>query len=60
MATKKSPNQVIQAIQRSYYLHPDDIAARSRDPDGMETCRQEETIKDRENILELYSSLNLL
>ena len=45
---------VIEAIQRSYYLHADDIAAREHDPQGPETNRQEETIKDREGILELF------
>ena len=48
---------LIEDIQRSYYLHPDDIATWENDLEGAETKRQEETIKDRERILELCVSV---
>jgi len=56
MATRAEAGSVIEEIQRSYYLHPDDITARENDPEGAETKRQQETIKDREGMLELYLS----
>lgn len=56
MATRSEARSVIEDIQRSYYLHPDDIAIRESDPEGPETKRQEETMKDREGMLELYPS----
>jgi hypothetical protein len=52
METTEEARQVIEAIQRERYLHPDDIAAR---PDRQDTERHEQTIKEFEDILELYA-----
>ena len=49
-------NEVIASIQRNYFLHPDDIAKRQADPDGMESLRQEQTITRYEGMLDLYVS----
>jgi hypothetical protein len=54
MDTTREARNVIGSIQRNYYLHPDDIAMRERDPEGMEALRQEQTIKRYEGMLELY------
>jgi hypothetical protein len=55
METTEEARQVIEAIQRERYLHPDDIAAREKDPNGQDTRRHEQTIKEFEDILELYA-----
>ena len=54
MQTTKRARDVIGSIQRNYYLHPDDVAMREQDPEGMETLRQEQTIKRYDGMLELY------
>jgi len=55
METTEEARQVIEAIQREKYLHPDDIAARERDPHGLDTKRHEKTIEELERVLELYA-----
>ena len=57
METTEESRQLIESIQRSYYLHPEDIEAREKDPNGKETKRNEETIKQLEGMLELYPSM---
>lgn len=56
METTQQARQVIEEIQWSKYLHPDDVAARERDPDGADTKRHEGTIKELEGALELYAT----
>ena len=53
MQTTRHARDVIGSIQRNYYLHPDDVAKRERDPERMEALRQEQTIKRYEGMLEL-------
>jgi len=57
METTSDADGVIKSIQRSYYLHAEDIAMRENDPEGVETKRQEEMLKSLEAILALYFKL---
>ena len=57
METTSDAEGVIKSIQRSYYLHAEDIAMREKDPEGIETKRQEEMLKSLEAILALYFKL---
>lgn len=54
METTEEARRIIESIQSRYYLHPDDIAARERDPHGIETKRHKDTIEDIERMLKLY------
>lgn len=55
METTEEARRVIESIQRKRYLHPDDIAAREGDPDGLDTARHEDTIEELERMVELYA-----
>ena len=45
--------EIIEDIQRSYYLHPEDIEFREANPRSKETRRQLDNIRQIEGILDL-------
>jgi len=45
---------IIEDIQRSYFLHPVDIRSRENGPDSNETKRQLQTIRRLGGTLDLY------
>ena len=48
---------IIESIQRTYCLHPEDVAARERNGDGKEIKHNEETIRQLQEKLVLSSSM---
>ena len=56
METTREAIRVIEEIQRSYYLHSDDIALRAKDPNGMDSLRNKETIESWKKFVKLYVS----